>query len=490
MVKVDVERGGGGGGDDPIPSTPHAPGHDNGSGSGSPRKRPASVTSVLSGSRPEAESIIVNFFLGRYHEPTAPTCLTSTFLCQTKTQEIVKFHQYKYGLPHTGGNFWYNFWSFQRNNQEVLSIFLASPLNPVRRWHRLFIFACTLSTTLLVNSFFIGQTTLRARAAAVAISVAIQQPLVTLLRQVAQMELCEKTNCCVTCAHALGNFVFVTVSWVVIAIFLTIAVLSLTKQDKSWVDAYIRQVFFSLGLGYAKTAALELPNWVIDDWDKVCLSRRPLLRAVLNLAFSPLCDETYASSRRRFLASYDGCLDVTLYCQAVLAEHERQQAEGAGAGAGESGHAALIVVGAAPAAASVRKVAPEPAVHTSAAVAAAAAATAEAAAGSASASASHAPRHPAPAPSPSPSPSPNPAPEPAPAPKATPKPEPARAADVEREHKLHRADKEDQGEGKHHKDGHHHHHHRHHHHHHDSDGDQRHQHQHSQDETRGAEEST
>jgi hypothetical protein len=261
-------------------------------------------SSSFLGQRPKEEEILVSYFFGKFDTYVKPwfSCYSSNEL-----KKQTQFKIYKFGLPGSEGSWWKNYLYYQMNNQEVLAMLFVHRLNTLKRWQRFLIFACGFTTTIFVNSLFIGQTDLGSKIAAIVISIALLQPTQLFLRETALMQVCEKNNCCVKLSHFLGDFLFISVSLGFLAIFLTIACFQLVAQDPAWVDSYIRSVFLSLGLGYAFKLVLELPNWFVLRWEEAFLiGRLPTLRWLLSMALSPIFDETYLESQDRFLSNYAG----------------------------------------------------------------------------------------------------------------------------------------------------------------------------------------
>jgi len=279
------------------------------------KSSPSFADRVLAG-RPESEALVVNYFFGKYNEVEQPGCCARTCCGKRTEYTVVKFQSYKYGLPGSNGEFWANYVSYQFNNQEVLAIFAADALNPLSRWQRFFIFACGSTATLFVNALFQGKgDDAGSQVAGIIVSIIIQQPVQIFLTQTALMQLCEKNNCCVKCAHFVGNFLFICVSFGFLAIFLTIAILEITGQASAWADQFIRSYFLSIGVAWAKTLVLDAPNWYVESWKKMpIVGYSSLLRTLLNLALPPLFAETYAESKARFQKNYaEDAKDILQY---------------------------------------------------------------------------------------------------------------------------------------------------------------------------------
>ena len=260
---------------------------------------------VLAG-RPESEALVVNYHFGKYHEVEQPSCCARR-CCGRSEYTATKFQSYKYGLPGSDGEFWANYLAYQYNNQEVLAIFFADKLNPLSRWQRFFIFACSATATLFVNALFqgAGANDVESQIAGIIVSIIIQQPVQIFLTQTALMQICEKNNCCVKCAHYIGNLLFICVGLGFLAIFLTIAILEIADKNSDWADQFIRSFFLAIGVSWAKTLALDAPNWYVEDWSKVpIVGYSSLLRTLLNLTLPPLFSETYAESKARFEKNY------------------------------------------------------------------------------------------------------------------------------------------------------------------------------------------
>jgi len=272
------------------------------------------------GCRDESEAVLVNFLFGLTYVKQDPTLLEK-LTCQTESDGKVKRRKYltfRYGYPGTRGNMWKNMLEYYANHMDIISVFCAHRLNPIKRWQR----GSILLLQLIISLFFATLTvTLSNRYKYwTGMGVAMMnQPINQILKPLATMEICEKNNCCVQNAHGCGDISFLIIVLPLLVGLGSGAALNLRKinTDQNWQSHFVGQIILSFVGGVLKTCFLESFNWYVQDWDKVLF---PLFQVFLNKALNPLCDNmTFHKSRQIFQETYSkDCTDISEYIELTV----------------------------------------------------------------------------------------------------------------------------------------------------------------------------
>ena len=267
----------------------------------------------IRGSRKELHSLVsltpidphhkrVLFFLGEYRIPNKG----ASSLCPCySSKETTAFRPFKYGFPGSDGSALSNYRCYLANNQELLSIFFAHPDHPIKRWQRCVIFSVQLSWALFLVAFIEGYNpTFRQQVIAAVVTIIVLQPFALLLLELAQMQVCERYNCCTNFAHWFGSSCIVAISIPFMLIFVILSAVRIGTGSESDKRAAFRYIFTNIALAYSQKIIFGLSNWIVLDWDRVpFIGSRKWLQFLLYVALG-LCEETYTQSKLRFAENF------------------------------------------------------------------------------------------------------------------------------------------------------------------------------------------
>ena len=267
----------------------------------------------IRGSRKELHSLLslspmdphhkrVLFFLGEYRVKTKG----ESNLCPCySSKETTAFRPYKYGFPGTNGSALSNYRCYLANNQELLSVFFSHRDHPIKRWQRCVIFSVQLSWALFLEAFIEGYNpTFRQQVIAAVVTIIVLQPFALLLLELAQMQVCERNNCCTIYAHWFGSSCIVAISLPFMLIFSILAAVRIGTGSETDKKAAFRFIFTNIALAYSQKILFGLFNWIVFDWDQVpCIGGRKWLQFLLYVTLG-LCEETYAQSKLRFTENF------------------------------------------------------------------------------------------------------------------------------------------------------------------------------------------
>jgi len=264
------------------------------------------------------------------------------------------FDTYKYGYPSFSfvedGTLLQNYVGYLCNEVEPFNLFFAHKCNPLKAWHRFFLFSMQFSYTLFIDAF-LSETEIPDTAARTVLQFLltslIMDPLTFFMKSIATLEMCEKAisdskeksgrdelededesengkktkgvygmaSLMLCFMHCCGDSIFFLVSIGFLALVLGLAVgVKIVNQDPVWIDTYFRVVFLNLGVAWLKKIVTELPNWYVEDWEEIpifssLVNRIPFCK--LGLKSLGLYQETYAQSKERFMERYPGAINIT-----------------------------------------------------------------------------------------------------------------------------------------------------------------------------------
>ena len=315
------------------------------------------------GPKTDEENIITFFFYGEHYERVdmeEPCRGWFWFLkycgcCKPRKMPFEKiyfskaFTTYKYGYPSDGwsedGTLLQNYLGFLKNEVEPFNLFLAHKCNPLKAWHRFFLFSIQFAYTLFIDAF-LSETEIPDSAVRTIIQILltslIMDPLTFFMKNIATLEMCEKAisdgleksgrdeleeeggkgegslkskfSLVLCCMHAFGDSIFALVAVGFLALVLGLAVgVKIVNMDSVWIDTYFRSVFLSLGVAWLKKIVADLPNWYVEDWEQI-----PVFSSIVNkipfckmgLKFLGLYQETYLQSKERFQECYPGAMVI------------------------------------------------------------------------------------------------------------------------------------------------------------------------------------
>lgn len=232
----------------------------------------------------------------------------------------------KYGMAGSNGGLFSNYWRYQINNHEVISVFCADRRNPNRKHRRLFALLNKAAMCFFLTVLLDMQYPNHSDIVSIVLNVVILAPYGTFIDALATCEICHEKNICIKCSHIVGDLVLVLFTFFVL-FMVGAGVYLLAVQSDMSPEKYCKIYFLSLLFEQLMPFYLGMFNWILYSWEgflfipvfSCCGCKFPFkflpilgfwpIKVLLNVYF--LGEQTYAESKEAFQEKYPGrvCID-------------------------------------------------------------------------------------------------------------------------------------------------------------------------------------